>query len=55
MTTIYLHIGMPKTGTTSLQHFLSNNREKLLEKLWILSWTWTRGKVSCSDAESDDT
>lgn len=32
MTTIYLHIGMPKTGTTSLQKFLFLNREKLLEK-----------------------
>lgn len=32
MTTIYLHIGTPKTGTTALQKFLFNNREKLLEK-----------------------
>jgi len=35
MTTIYLHIGMPKTGTTSLQKFLFYNREKLLEKGYL--------------------
>lgn len=35
MTTIYLHIGMPKTGTTSLQHFLKNNQEKLLEEGYL--------------------
>lgn len=29
--TIYLHIGMPKTGTTSIQAFLAENREKLSE------------------------
>ena len=27
--TIYLHIGMPKSGTTSIQSFLYENREKL--------------------------
>ncbi|MCK5896396.1 MAG: hypothetical protein KAG20_06295 [Cocleimonas sp.] len=27
-----LHIGQHKTGTTSLQHYLKNNREKLLKK-----------------------
>ena len=32
--TIYLHIGMPKTGSTSIQLFLYNNRE-LLEKQGI--------------------
>ncbi|MFN6477362.1 hypothetical protein [Nostoc sp. DedQUE07] len=31
MTTIYLHIGMPKTGTTCLQKALFNNRDKFLE------------------------
>ncbi len=30
--TLYLHIGTPKTGTTSIQHFCYNNREILLEK-----------------------
>ena len=29
--TIYLHIGMPKAGSTSIQRFLYNNREKLKE------------------------
>ncbi|MCR5102167.1 MAG: hypothetical protein K6B41_12490 [Butyrivibrio sp.] len=29
MSTLYLHIGMPKTGTTSLQHFLTDNRYRL--------------------------
>ena len=32
MTVIYLHIGMPKTGTTYLQNLLFENREKLLDK-----------------------
>lgn len=35
MTTIYLHIGTPKTGTTTLQKFLCDNREKLLEKEYL--------------------
>lgn len=34
MATLYLHIGLPKTGTTSLQHFLSENRS-VLEKYRI--------------------
>lgn len=29
MATVYLHIGLPKTGTTALQHFLYNNGEAL--------------------------
>lgn len=29
MATVYLHIGMPKTGTTAIQNFLCNNREVL--------------------------
>lgn len=28
--TIYFHIGMPKTGTSSIQHFLYDNREQLI-------------------------
>ena len=32
MTTIYLHIGTHKTGTTALQNFLFRNREELLSK-----------------------
>lgn len=27
--TIYLHVGMPKTGTTAIQYFLATNRESL--------------------------
>jgi len=34
MTDLFLHIGMPKTGSTALQHFLSGN-EANLEKLGI--------------------
>jgi hypothetical protein len=47
MTTIYLHIGMPKTGTTSLQKFLFDNREKLLEKgyLYPLSGMMSNGSL----------
>ncbi|MEQ8653062.1 MAG: hypothetical protein RIC87_11420 [Kiloniellales bacterium] len=26
---IYLHVGMPKTGTTSIQYFLSSNRDEI--------------------------
>jgi hypothetical protein len=29
MTTLYLHIGMPKTGTTAIQNFLTDNAEAL--------------------------
>lgn len=29
---LYLHIGTPKTGTTMLQHFMSDNRELLRKK-----------------------
>lgn len=32
MSTLYLHIGTPKTGTTAIQYFLLNNRELLKEK-----------------------
>jgi hypothetical protein len=32
MKTIYFHIGCEKTGTTSIQHFLANNRKKLAEQ-----------------------
>lgn len=32
MKTLYLHIGTPKTGTTSLQHFCHDNRQKLAEQ-----------------------
>lgn len=42
MTTIYLHIGMPKTGTTSLQKFLFYNREKLLETGYLYPITGTK-------------
>ncbi len=31
MKTLYLHIGMPKTGTTSIQEFCEDNRELLKE------------------------
>lgn len=29
MATVYLHIGLPKTGTTVLQYFLYNNADIL--------------------------
>ena len=35
MKTIYLHIGMAKTGTSSIQIFLRDNEEKLKEKGYI--------------------
>ncbi len=31
MTTLYLHFGLPKTGTTSIQRFMSENRDKLAD------------------------
>ena len=33
--TIYLHIGHPKTASSSLQHFLSKNREALEKEGYI--------------------
>lgn len=32
MTTLYLHIGTPKTGTTAIQHLLGENRELLRQR-----------------------
>ncbi|MDO4632946.1 MAG: hypothetical protein Q4B01_03715 [Eubacteriales bacterium] len=32
MATVYLHIGMPKTGTTAIQNFMALNRDLLAEK-----------------------
>lgn len=32
MSTVYIHIGTPKTGTTALQNFLCRNRETLLSQ-----------------------
>lgn len=30
--TAYIHIGTPKTGTTTIQHFLANNRNELMKR-----------------------
>ena len=30
--TLYLHIGLPKTGTTSIQNYLFENREALMQR-----------------------
>ncbi|MEH2301243.1 MAG: hypothetical protein V7K88_20150 [Nostoc sp.] len=35
MTTIYLHIGMPKAGTSCLQKAFFNNRDKFLENSYL--------------------
>ena len=35
MTKIYLHIGQPKTATTTIQGFLSQNRPALIGKGWL--------------------
>jgi hypothetical protein len=32
--TVYIHIGLHKTGSTSLQHFLQLNEERLAERGW---------------------
>lgn len=48
MKTLYLHIGTPKTGTTSIQHFCYDNMDKLSEKGYyypILPFTYeNKGK-----------
>jgi len=49
MTTIYLHIGMPKTGTTSLQNFLFDNREKLLDKGYLYPLLGMRSTRNITD------
>ncbi len=35
MKTLYIHIGTPKTATTSIQHFLDKNRDALYEEGFI--------------------
>src|SRR5699024_12805516 len=35
MTTVYLHIGAHKTGTTALQYFLWNNRKRLRKEGYL--------------------
>ena len=37
MPTLYLHIGTAKTGTTSIQQFLLQNREKFLDRFNLLT------------------
>ena len=46
MTTLYLHIGLPKTGTSSIQWLVSHNYEKLLDQglLYPLSGRMKDGK-----------
>ncbi len=41
--TVYLHIGMPKTASTSLQHVLSTGAEALRERGYLYPAQWTRG------------
>lgn len=43
MTRIFLHIGYPKTGTTSLQAFFAGNRDALKERGWLFPLTGMRG------------
>ncbi len=49
MTTVYLHIGTPKTGSSSLQGFLFSNRDKLLRQgvLYPKSGIPDRGSTIC--------
>lgn len=35
MKRLFLHIGQPKTATTSIQNFLAVNREQLIKKGWL--------------------
>ncbi|NES69225.1 MAG: hypothetical protein F6K24_30340, partial [Okeania sp. SIO2D1] len=41
MATIYLHIGLNKAGSTSLQHFLANNRDIFLSHGYLYPITGT--------------
>ncbi|MDJ0507650.1 MAG: hypothetical protein QNJ64_00105 [Crocosphaera sp.] len=45
MTTIYIHIGTHKTATTSLQKFLTINREKLYKKGFLYPLSGSRKKI----------
>lgn len=39
MNPVFLHIGMPKTGTTSIQHFLNQNRRALCARGFVVPRT----------------
>ena len=61
MATAILHIGLEKTGTSSLQEFLQLNREQLLlrEGIWIPDFLgrgsqWPLAVIAYADARSDD-
>lgn len=50
--TIYLHIGMPKTGTTAIQTFLFENRKKL--ESYGLIYPMISSIEQCKDITSND-
>ncbi len=57
MPTLHIHIGTLKTGTTSIESFLTHNREKLLKKgyLYPTSGTGKAGylhKCLCQSIDS---
>lgn len=50
---IFLHVGMPKTGSTSLQTFLSTNLEKLYKNNFVYPNLYFKTKINSDISDSN--